>query len=114
MNKFEIEGNLARDAFYNEPKNKGGKATAIMTVAVSRTSSSGTDFITVKLFGDLATAARDKLEKGNHVIVNGYISTSSYIPKGSKETVYSQDLIGVEIKKIKSAATAKSNGFIEE
>ncbi len=53
MNRFEIEGNLARDAYYSEPKSKDGKATAIMTVAVSRTSASGTDFITVKLFGTL-------------------------------------------------------------
>lgn len=114
MNKFEIEGNLARDAYYSEPKSKDGKATAIMTVAVSRTSASGTDFITVKLFGDLATAVRDKLGKGNHVIVTGYISTSSYQPKGSKEKIYSQDLIGVEIKKIKGSATSNTNGFTEE
>ncbi|MCL2061167.1 MAG: single-stranded DNA-binding protein [Firmicutes bacterium] len=110
MNLVELEGNVTKDVLL-----KADGKYCYVNVAVGRTRSSGTDFISCKVFGEVAASCAGSLTKGDRVAVTGHISSGSFTPKGAKDKVYRTDIVVDTIRKIpKGGGQASAGGFIDD
>lgn len=103
-NYCELEGNLTKDLELKTTQN--GTAYTFFSVAVARDSGSGTDFVPIKAFGELAVSAEKALKKGDPIRVVGNVTTSSYEDKNQKMH-YSTEVLAREIVKMQRKVAAK-------
>jgi len=109
-NLVELEGNVTKDV---ELKSDG--KYCFVTVAVGRTKSGGTDFISVKAFGDTAKQCAGSLKKGDRVAIEGRMASSSFVPKDKteKEKEYRTDVVIETIRKLPKNG-GDGAGFIDD
>ena len=107
-NIIELEGNVTRDVAM-----KADGKYCFVSIAVGRTRGSGSDFISLKAFGDVAKSCAESLKKGDRVAVTGHVSSGSFTPKGSEEKVYRTDIVIDTIRKISKGGT-DAGGFIDD
>lgn len=95
MNKVEIIGNITRDVELLT----SGKGTnyCIFNVAVNREFGNETDFISCKVWRDLAVDCAKVLKKGEKVKLIGSLNSSSYEKDGAK--VYSMTVLVSDVQK---------------
>lgn len=96
MNRVQIMGNLGKDPEIKVTN--GGKAVARLSVAVNRkyTDPQGeekqyTEWVNVVVWGKLAEAAGNELQKGDYVYAEGRYSTRSY--EKNDETRYFTEVV---------------------
>lgn len=108
-NIVELEGNITRDV-----EMKADAKYCYVSIAVGRQRGSGSDFISVKAFKEVAASCAGSLKKGDRVAVTGYVSSGSFTPKGSTEKVYRTDIVISTIRKIPKGGGYDAGGFIDD
>jgi len=111
-NLVELVGNVTKDVEMKSDK------YCYVTVAVGRTRSGGTDFISVKAFHEVAKSCADSLKKGDRVAITGHLASSSFIPKGKTEAekAFRTDVVIETIRKIprNGGEMNGAGGFIDD
>ena len=108
MNKVELMGRLTKDPEVRHSTGSDAMAISRYTLAVPRRSSTGgTDFISVVAFGKSAEFAEKYLKKGTKIVLVGRIMTGSYTNKEGN-TVYTTEVVAEEqeFAESKSVGTA--------
>lgn len=98
LNQVILVGRLTKDIEVNESENGNKYATATLAIPRSFKNSEGsydTDFVTVKLFENVAQNTAEYCNKGDIVGVKGRMQSSSYEKDG--ETKYSLDVVGEKV-----------------
>lgn len=108
-NYVELEGNVTRDVEM-QPSGK----FCYVSIAVGRKVGSGTDFISIKAFGEVAKNCAESLRKGDRVAVEAYVSSSNFTPKGAEEKVYRTDIVANTLKKLPKGGGVSAGGFVDE
>lgn len=108
-NIVELEGNITRDVEMKEDKKY-----CFVSIAIGRQRGSGSDFISVKAFKEVAVSCAGSLKKGDRVAVTGYVSSGSFIPKGGTEKIYRTDIVIATIRKIPKGGGTDGSGFIDD
>lgn len=109
-NLVELVGNVTKDVEMKSDK------YCYVTVAVGRTRSSGTDFISVKAFHDTAKNCAGSLKKGDRVAIVGHLASSSFVPKGETEKAFRTDVVIETIRKLprNGGGDDGAAGFIDD
>lgn len=87
-NNVDIVGNLGADPEIKKTKN--GNTYAAFSVAINRKNGDQqyTDWVPVRVWGELAEAVKAFLSKGTRVRVNGRYTTSSYTDKNGNKAYF--------------------------
>jgi len=109
-NVVELEGNVTKDV-----ELKADGKYCYVTVAVSRAGRSGTDFVSVKAFKEVARHCAEALKKGDRVGIVGHVSSNSFTPEGKDEKVYRTDIVVDTIRKLpKGNGSGSAGAFIDD
>ena len=83
MNSVQLIGRLTRDPTSEHTRN--GTAVTTFRLAIDRSGREGADFLTVKTWDRLATAAAEHLQRGRRVAVQGRLDhTERIAPDGRR------------------------------
>jgi len=110
-NAVELEGNVTKDV-----ELKADGKYCYVTVAVSRARGSGTDFVSVKAFKEVAVNCAESLKKGDRVGIIGHVSSNSFTPEGKGEKVYRTDIVVDTIRKLPKGrgGNGSAGAFIDD
>ncbi len=98
LNQVVLVGRLTKDIEVSETEN--GKKYATVTLAIPRSFKNAdgeyeTDFVSVKLFDNIAENTSEYCKKGDIVGVKGRMQSGSYEKDG--ETKYTLDVVGEKV-----------------
>lgn len=90
MNKVILQGRLTKDIEYREyGENKIAKGNLAVSREKKETDGSyKSDFINITAFGNNASLLKDYTKKGDRLLIDGKLQTSSYEKDGEKRISY--------------------------
>jgi single stranded DNA-binding protein len=82
INQFNVSGNLGADPVQETSKTSG---TPYTSFSLAHTEGDNTTWYNCRVFGKSASAALERLKKGDHVFVSGKLTIKPYmsVPSGS-------------------------------
>ena len=107
MNSVTLLGRITRD--FEETKVQNGTLIASTSLAINRPTE-GVDFINIKAFNKTAENLGKHVEKGERVLIQGHIQTSSYQNKEGK-TIYKTEVIVDRFEFIEPSKKQKPKGI---
>lgn len=113
MNIVILSGNLARNIELKYSANGTPYVTNCIAVKKNTKNEKGeydTDFINVSFFGASAEYVNNYCKKGSKVLINGILTTGSYVNKEGKKTVVTNVIANsIEIINSNNKETASKN-----
>lgn len=123
MNSIKLNGNLTRKPYisnYTYIRKKDGKEVtskrAVFTIAnniVKARRLENANFIPVVAFGKVAEIVEKNLDKGNSIILEGFITSGHYVKDGTKISTLSVIADDIEFVKL-NPKTVSNDEVIEE